>query len=128
VVKQGEMIAVVTATGGNTFFGRTAKLVASAGTISHFQKAVLRIGNFLIVLAVAMAVVLVVDRLFHMHGNYDRNNLLRLAETVLIGYAEALGGDRAAEPSRHPPSWLTDCRRVGPACRRSFHKYRREES
>jgi len=28
VVKQGEMVAVVTATGSNTFFGRTAKLVA----------------------------------------------------------------------------------------------------
>jgi H+-transporting ATPase len=84
IVKQGEMIAVVTATGGNTFFGRTAKLVASAGAVSHFQKAVLRIGNFLIVLAVGLAVVLVVESLLHMRGNYDRNNLLRLAETVLI--------------------------------------------
>ena len=84
IVKQGEMIAAVTATGGNTFFGRTAKLVASAGNISHFQKAVMKIGNFLIVLAVAMAVVLVADRLFAMHGNYDKHELLRLAELVLI--------------------------------------------
>src|SRR6267378_7355257 len=37
VVKQGEMVAVVTATGENTFFGRTARLVAGAGNISHFQ-------------------------------------------------------------------------------------------
>ena len=37
-----------TATGANTFFGRTAKLVAGAGSVSHFQRAVLRIGNFLI--------------------------------------------------------------------------------
>src|SRR6516225_8721598 len=29
IVKQGEMIAVVTATGSNTYFGRTAKLVAT---------------------------------------------------------------------------------------------------
>src|SRR5437773_11316871 len=41
IVKQGEMVAVITATGGNTFFGRTAKLVAGAGNISHFQRAVM---------------------------------------------------------------------------------------
>ena len=34
VVKQGEMEGVVIGTGGNTFFGRTAKLVAGAGAIS----------------------------------------------------------------------------------------------
>ena len=39
VVKQGEMQGVVIATGANTFFGRTAKLVAGAGAISHAQKA-----------------------------------------------------------------------------------------
>src|SRR5438046_4327899 len=49
IVKQGEMIAVVTATGGNTFFGRTAKLVAGAGNISHFQRAVVKIDHFLLV-------------------------------------------------------------------------------
>ena len=31
IVKQGEMTGVVIATGGQTFFGRTAKLVAGAG-------------------------------------------------------------------------------------------------
>ncbi len=48
IVRLGEMQAVVTGTGVNTYFGRTTKLVESAGTRSHFQKAVLRIGNFLI--------------------------------------------------------------------------------
>lgn len=57
-VKQGEMVAVVTAIGSETFFGRTAKLVGSAGNVSHFQKAVMRIGNFLIILAVGLAIVL----------------------------------------------------------------------
>jgi H+-transporting ATPase len=84
IVKQGETFAVVTATGGNTFFGRTAKLVADAGNVSHFQQAVLKIGNFLIVLAVVLAVVLVADQLFKMRGHYDRAELLRLAELVLI--------------------------------------------
>jgi H+-transporting ATPase len=84
VVKQGEMVAVITATGANTFFGRTAKLVAGAGSVSHFQRAVMKIGNFLIILALVLVVILVASRLFDMRGHYDRVVLLRLAEIVLI--------------------------------------------
>src|SRR6184192_319765 len=84
MVKQGEMTAAVTATGANTFFGRTAKLVAGAGSVSHFQRAVMRIGNFLIILALVLVVILVAARLFDMRGHYDRAVLLRLAEIVLI--------------------------------------------
>src|SRR4029450_3347232 len=84
VVKQGEMTAVVTATGANTFFGRTAKLVAGAGRGGPFQRAVMRIGNFLIILALVLVVILVAARLFDMRGHYDRVVLLRLAEIVLI--------------------------------------------
>lgn len=64
VVKQGEMVAVITATGVNTFFGRTAKLVAGNGSVSHFQRAVMKIGNFLIILALVLVVILVASRLF----------------------------------------------------------------
>jgi H+-transporting ATPase len=84
VVKQGEMVAVITATGANTFFGRTAKLVAGAGSVSHFQRAVMKIGNFLIILALVLVVILVASRLFDMRGHYDGVVLLRLAEIVLI--------------------------------------------
>ncbi len=84
VVKQGEMVAVITATGANTFFGRTAKLVAAAGSVSHFQRAVMKIGNFLIILALVLVVILVASRVFDMRGHYDRAILLRLAEIVLI--------------------------------------------
>ncbi len=84
VVKQGEMVAVVTATGANTFFGRTAKLVATAGSVSHFKRAVMKIGNFLIILALLLVVILVASRLFDMRGHYDRIALLRLAEVVLV--------------------------------------------
>lgn len=52
IVRQGEMNAVVTKTGSNTYFGRTTKLVERAETRSHFQKAVVRIGDFLIAMAV----------------------------------------------------------------------------
>src|SRR5438034_4987722 len=84
IVKQGEMVAVVTATGGSTFFGRTAKLVAGAGNVSHFQRAVMKIGNFLIILALVLVVILVASRLFDMRGHYDCVVWLRLAEIVLI--------------------------------------------
>ena len=58
VVKQGEINAVVTSTGANTFFGKTAHLVETTHTTSHFQRAVLRIGNFLILLAAVLAIVI----------------------------------------------------------------------
>ncbi len=47
-IKRGEARAVVTATGRDTRFARTVELVESAESVSHFQKAVLRIGYFLI--------------------------------------------------------------------------------
>ncbi len=84
IVKKGEMVLRVTATGGSTFFGRTARLVATAGTTSHFQKAVVGIGNFLIVLTIALAAFLVLDRLTAMHGHYSREAIFNLAEYVLV--------------------------------------------
>jgi H+-transporting ATPase len=59
IAKQGAMTGVVTATGGKTFFGRTAKLVSTAGAKSHSQRAVTEVGDFLLILAFALALVLV---------------------------------------------------------------------
>ena len=59
IAKQGDMTGVVTATGSKTFFGRTANLVAAAGAVSHSQKAVLAIGDFLILVASALGLVLI---------------------------------------------------------------------
>jgi len=84
IVKKGEMTAVVTTIGGNTFFGRTARLVASAGAKSHFQKAVVDIGNFLIVLTVTLAAILVIDRLAAMDRHFTKDVLFKLAEYVLV--------------------------------------------
>jgi H+-transporting ATPase len=64
VVRQGEMRAVVTATGMNTFFGKTAKLVQQADATSHFQQAVLKIGNFLILTTLALVALILVVALF----------------------------------------------------------------
>ncbi len=63
VAKQGEMVALVTSTGTHTYFGRTATLVQTAGAPSHFQKAVLQIGDYLIYLSVGLVVVLVLVKL-----------------------------------------------------------------
>ena len=68
IVRQGETEAVISATGGDTYFGRTASLVESAHTTSHFQKAVLRIGNYLIILALALVAAIVLVGLFR--GEY----------------------------------------------------------
>jgi H+-transporting ATPase len=54
IVRRGEIGALVYATGGKTFFGKTAELVETAVTVSHFQKAVLKIGNYLIILALIL--------------------------------------------------------------------------
>ncbi|MDD4651771.1 MAG: plasma-membrane proton-efflux P-type ATPase [Methanothrix sp.] len=66
IIRQGEMTALVFATGMNTYFGRTAKLVELAKTQSHFQKAVVKIGDYLIILAVVLVtLVFIVATLRH---------------------------------------------------------------
>src|SRR5271170_3659783 len=59
IVRRGEIDALVYATGGKTYFGKTAELVETAVTVSHFQKAVLKIGNYLIVLALSLVAVII---------------------------------------------------------------------
>ena len=59
IIRRGEIGALVYATGTNTYFGKTAELVQTAVTVSHFQKAVLKIGNYLIMLAVALVAVII---------------------------------------------------------------------
>ena len=66
IVKLGEMRGIVTGTGMNTYFGRTAKLVETAEPRSHFQKAVLKIGNYLIVITLCLvAIILTVTLIRH---------------------------------------------------------------
>ena len=59
IIRQGEIGAMVYATGEKTYFGKTASLVQEAHTVSHFQKAVLKIGNYLILLAVVLVVIII---------------------------------------------------------------------
>ena len=64
IIRQGEIGALVYATGGDTYFGKTAQLVQEAHTVSHFQKAVLKIGNYLIILAVTLVAVIIAFAIF----------------------------------------------------------------
>jgi H+-transporting ATPase len=64
IVRQGETDAMVYATGSRTYFGKTAQLVQEAHTVSHFQRAVLKIGDYLIVLAVSLVVLILAVALF----------------------------------------------------------------
>jgi len=64
IVRQGEIDGMVYATGTRTYFGKTAQMVQEAHTVSHFQRAVLKIGDYLIVLAVALVILILAVALF----------------------------------------------------------------
>ncbi len=70
IVKQGEMLAVVVNTAANTNFHTVVALVAKASLEerSHFQKMVIRIGDFLIPITIALVVLIIMVSLFrHEH-------------------------------------------------------------
>ncbi|CAN1134689.1 ATPase 7, plasma membrane-type [Linum perenne] len=59
--KQGEIDAVVIATGVHTFFGKAAHLVDSTNNVGHFQQVLTAIGNFCICsIALGMVIEIVV--------------------------------------------------------------------
>jgi H+-transporting ATPase len=105
VAKMGEMKAVVTATGSDTYFGKTAKLVESAGARSHFQKAVLRIGNFLILTTIGLIALILTVALFR-HDPLVQTILFALILTVaaipvalpaVLSVTMAVGASRLAD-------------------------------
>ena len=78
IVKQGEMIGVVSATGADTYFGKTAGLVLNAGATSHFQKAVIHIGDYLIFLSLGLVSILFLVQLLR------GDNVITLVQFALI--------------------------------------------
>ncbi len=81
IVKQGEVVARVKATGQNTRFGKTAGLVERAKTVSHFQKAVLTIGDYLIYVSLALVAVLI---LVELHRNVPWISLVQFALILTV--------------------------------------------
>ncbi|MEJ2250681.1 MAG: plasma-membrane proton-efflux P-type ATPase [Candidatus Lokiarchaeota archaeon] len=78
IVKQGEMDAIVTLIGIKTFFGKTTKLVEAAKPTSHFQKAVVKIGDYLITLAIVIVSIVFLISLFR------HESILQTLQYVLI--------------------------------------------
>ena len=82
LVRRGEAVAEVTATGARTKFGRTAELVRTAHVESTQQKAVLRVvGSLAVVSGVMILVLVVYARMLGMQAP----EILPLALTALLG-------------------------------------------
>jgi H+-transporting ATPase len=78
IVKQGEMNALVVNTGTRTFFGKTTTLVEEAKTTSHFQRAISKIGDYLILLAISLVIVIFLVSIFR------GQNILEIIQFSLI--------------------------------------------
>jgi len=78
VVKRGEADALVYATGEHTFFGRTVQLVETVHLVSHVQRTILKIADYLIAIAIALVVLIVVVGLFR------GENLIALLQFALV--------------------------------------------
>lgn len=81
VVRQGEFVGVVRATGVNTYFGKTTTLVERAKGQSHLQRFILKVGDFLIILAVALVLVVL---LVGFERHEDMGELLRFALVLMV--------------------------------------------
>ncbi|XP_010531891.1 PREDICTED: ATPase 10, plasma membrane-type isoform X1 [Tarenaya hassleriana] len=104
--KQGEIEAVVIATGLNTFFGKAAYLVNSTDVVGHFQQVLTSIGNFCIC-SIAVGMVLEIIAMFPIqHRSYriGINNLLVLliggipiAMPTVLSVTLAIGSHRLSQ-------------------------------
>ncbi len=105
VIKLGEMTGIVTATGARTFFGKTAQLVQAAGSRSHFQRAVLSIGNFLILATVALVAVILIAALFRQTPFWETVQFcliltvaaIPVALPTVLSVTMAVGAERLAQ-------------------------------
>ncbi|KAK8601956.1 hypothetical protein V6N13_058375 [Hibiscus sabdariffa] len=104
--KQGEIEAVVIATGVHTFFGKAAHLVDSTNQVGHFQKVLTAIGNFCICsIAVGMLVeIIVMYPIQHRKYRDGIDNLLVLliggipiAMPTVLSVTMAIGSHRLAQ-------------------------------
>ncbi|XP_073299361.1 ATPase 9, plasma membrane-type [Primulina huaijiensis] len=81
--KQGEIEAVVIATGINTFFGKAAHLVDSTQQVGHFQKVLTSIGNFCIC-SIAVGIIIEILVMFPIQRRKYRDGIDNLL-VLLIG-------------------------------------------
>lgn len=84
IVKQGQMMAVVTKTGSETFIGRAANLISITNEKGHFQKIIGQIGNFLVIVTVVMVLIIFA---FLMIKHEGRDVLVRIRQVVVLTVA-----------------------------------------
>ncbi|KAI4355804.1 hypothetical protein L6164_004543 [Bauhinia variegata] len=82
-VKQGEIEAIVIATGVHTFFGKAAHLVDSTNNEGHFQKVLTAIGNFCIC-SIAVGMIIEIIVMYPIQRRAYRNGIDNLL-VLLIG-------------------------------------------
>ncbi len=70
-IQKGQMDGIVFATGMNTYFGRAAGLVSEVSPKSHLQKAVITIGDYLIVLDLIMVALIFIAGLIRHESFFD---------------------------------------------------------
>ncbi|CAL5359613.1 unnamed protein product [Camellia sinensis] len=104
--KQGEIEAIVIATGVHSFFGKAAHLVDSTESIGHFQKVLTAIGNFCICsIVVGMILEIIVMYPIQLRSYRDGiNNLLVLliggiptAMPTVLSITLAIGSHRLSQ-------------------------------
>ena len=78
IIRRGEIDALVYATGSGTYYGKTAELVRTTETRSHLQRAVVLIANYLIGIAIALAIIILVVSIFR------HDQLLDVLQFVLV--------------------------------------------
>ncbi|KAG5225084.1 H+-ATPase family protein [Salix suchowensis] len=81
--KQGEIEAVVIATGVHTFFGKAAHLVDSTNQVGHFQKVLTAIGNFCIC-SIAIGIIIEIIVMYPIQKRKYRDGIDNLL-VLLIG-------------------------------------------
>ncbi|KAH8948293.1 hypothetical protein BDL97_11G087300 [Sphagnum fallax] len=104
--KQGEIEAVIIATGVHTFFGKAAHLVDSTNNVGHFQKVLTAIGNFCIV-SIAIGIIIEIIVMYAIQKRNYRdgiNNLLVLliggipiAMPTVLSVTMAIGSHRLSQ-------------------------------
>lgn len=104
--KQGEIEAVVIATGVHTFFGKAAHLVDSTTHVGHFQKVLVAIGNFCIC-SIALGIIIDIIVMCGIHGRKYRtviDNILVLliggipiAMPTVLSVTMAIGSHRLSQ-------------------------------
>lgn len=83
ICKQGEIEAVVIATGVSTFFGKAAHLVDTTHNVGHFQKVLTTIGNFCIC-TIAIGIIMEIIVLYPVQHRKYRNGIDNML-ILLIG-------------------------------------------